>query len=50
MIRLAVEPELRRGGKRLPKKPSRFRGHLPLAANDIVDPLDGNGEVLGGGN
>ena len=46
MIRLEIEPEFRGGVERLGKKPGGFRGHASLPADDLVDSLDRNPEVL----
>ena len=43
---LQVEPELRRRVEGLGKKPGGLGRDTALPANELVDPLDGNTEVL----
>ncbi len=43
---LQVEPELRRRVEGLGKKPGGFGCDTALPANELVDPLDGNTQVL----
>jgi hypothetical protein len=47
VIRLQVDPELGRGVERLSQEPGGLGSHAPLASHDLVDPLDGDFEVVG---
>lgn len=50
MIRLQVDPELRGGSKRAGEEPSSLRCHASLPPYELVDPLNGNPQVLREGN
>jgi hypothetical protein len=46
MIRLKVDPKLRRCAERLGQEPCSFGRNTSLAPNQLVHPLDGDPDVL----